>query len=65
VITIAVIPAAGDTSRYLEMKLGRDPTPGAMDDNLKAEIMRVVPTKLSQMYVQITSQGLVGYSLII
>ena len=47
------------------MKLGRDPTPGAMDDDLRAEIMRVIPAKLSQMYVQITSQGLVGYSLII
>jgi len=65
VAAIGVIPTTRDTRRYLEMKLDRDPTPGAMDDDLRAEIMRVVSTKLSHMYVEITSPGLVGYSLII
>ena len=48
-IMIAVIPTIGDIKRYLEMRLDRDPTPGAMDGNLRAEIMRVVPRKISQM----------------
>ena len=46
---IAVIPTIGDIKRYLEMRLDRDPTPSAMDENLRAEIMRVVPRKISQM----------------
>ena len=48
-ITIAVIPTFEDIERYLEMRLDRDPTPSAMDNNLRAEIMRVIPRKISQM----------------
>ena len=46
---IVVIPTIGDIERYLEMRLDRDPTPSAMDDDLRAEIMRVVPRRISQM----------------
>ena len=49
VIMIAVIPAIGDIEKYLEMRLDRDTTPRAMDDNLRAEIMRVIPRNISQM----------------
>ena len=48
-ITIAVIPTFEDIERYLEMRLDRDPTPSAMDANLRAEIMRVIPRNISQM----------------
>jgi len=48
-ITIAAIPTTEDIERYLKMKLDRDTTPSAMDDNLRAEIMRVIPRKISQM----------------
>ena len=48
-IMIAVFPTVGDIERYLEMRLDRDPTPSAMDDNLRAEIMRVIPREISQM----------------
>ena len=48
-IVIAVIPTIRDIERYLEMRLDRDPMPQAMDDTLRAEIMRVIPTKISQM----------------
>ena len=48
-IVIAVIPTIRDIKRYLEMRLDKDPTPGAMDGNLKAEIMKVIPRKISQM----------------
>ena len=49
VIMLAAIPTIGDIERYLEMRLGRDITPQAMDDNLRAEIMRVIPRNISQM----------------
>ena len=48
-ITIAVIPTIRDIERYLEMKLNRDPTPNAMDDDLRAEILRVIPRSISKM----------------
>ena len=48
-IMITVVPTIRDIERYLEMRLDRDPTPNAMDDNLRAEIMRVVPRNISQM----------------
>ena len=48
-IVIAVIPTIRDIQRYLNMRLDKDPTPGAMDENLRAEIMRVIPRKISQM----------------
>ena len=49
---IPVIPTIRDIKRYLEMRLDRDTTPGAMDDNLRAEIMRVIPGTISQMCVE-------------
>ena len=48
-IMIPVAPTIGDIEKYLKMRLERDITPGAMDDNLRAEIMRVIPRKISQM----------------
>jgi len=51
-ITIPIIPTIGDIESYLEMRLVRDTTPSAMDGNLRAEIMRVIPRKFSQMRVQ-------------
>ena len=51
-IMITVIPTIRDIERYLEMRLNRDPTPSAMDANLRAEIMKVIPRKISQMYVE-------------
>ena len=47
-IMIAITPTVGDIERYLEMILDRDTTPGAMDDDLRAEIMRVVLRKFSK-----------------
>ena len=54
-IMIPIIPTIDDIERYLEMRLGRDTTPSAMDDNLRAEIMTVIPTKISQMRVAIAT----------
>jgi len=48
-VMIAVIPTIGDIERYLEMRLDRDPTPSAMDHDLRVEIMRIIPRAISQM----------------
>ena len=50
-IVIPVIPTAEDIALYLKLRLDRDTTPDAMDDNLRAEIMTVIPRKISQMFV--------------
>jgi len=50
-ITIAVIPTIKDIEIYLKMRLDRDTTPNAMDDDLRAEIMRIIPGTISQMSV--------------
>ena len=65
-IMIAIIPTIGDIERYLEMRLDQDTTPSAMDDNLRAEIMRVIPRRISQMCVEttaLTDPGLFRYPL--
>jgi len=51
-IMIPIIPTTRDIEGYLEMRLARDTTPNAMDGNLRAEIMRAIPGKFSQMWVK-------------
>jgi len=48
-IMIPVIPTIEDIGRYLDVRLTEDTTPGAMDGDLRAEILRVIPRKISQM----------------
>ena len=66
-ITITSIPTPRDIiERYLNMRLDRDTIPSAIEDNLRTEIMRVIPRKISQMLVEAptsTSQRLVVYML--
>jgi len=49
VIMIPVTPTIGDIERYLQTRLDRDTIPSAMDSDLRAKIMRVIPGKISQM----------------
>ena len=49
VVTIRLSPTQGDIKSYLEMRLSRDTDPYAMDDKLRADIMRVIPEKTSKM----------------
>jgi len=53
-ITIHFAPTIRDIEGYLEMKLSRDNTPSAMDDDLRAQIMKVIPGKISPMCVETT-----------
>ena len=49
VVRIRLSPTQGDIKSYLEMRLNRDTDPYAMDDKLRADIMRVIPEKTSKM----------------
>ena len=48
-IMILIVPTRGDIERYLKMILDKDTTPIAMDNNLRAKIMRVILEKISRM----------------
>jgi len=47
--TISVNPTREDTEAFLRMKLDGDPEPDAMDDCLRADIMEIIPKKISEM----------------
>jgi len=49
VVTMPVSPTQSDIRSYLKMRLEGDNVPRAMDDELRAEIMRVIPEKISEM----------------
>jgi len=48
--TILVSPTREDTEAFLRMKLDEDPEPDAMDESLRADIMEIIPKKISEMY---------------
>ena len=49
VLRIPLSPTHADIKTYLEMKLQGDTDPDAMDDELRADIMRIIPEKVSEM----------------
>ena len=49
VARIRLSPTQGDIKSYLEMRLSRDTDPYAMDSELRADILRVIPEKTSKM----------------
>ena len=48
-IRIPLSPTQEDIRSYLERKLNGDTDPNAMDDELRADIMRIIPEKISEM----------------
>ena len=50
--TILVSPTREDSEAFLRMKLDEDSEPDAMDESLRADIMEIIPKKISEMYVQ-------------
>ena len=48
-VRIPVSPTRDDITSYVKMRLDCDTDPYAMDDNLRADIMRVIPDKISEM----------------
>jgi len=49
VLQIPLSPANDDIVSYLEMRLDSDRYPKAMDDQLRADIRRIIPEKASEM----------------
>ena len=48
-LRIPLSPTDADIKGYLEMRLDGDTDPKAMDDELRADIMRIIPEKVSEM----------------
>ena len=48
---LPVSPSADDIGLYLKRRLGRDPEPDAMNQCLRAEILRVILSRIPGMYV--------------
>ena len=48
-VRIPLSPPKGDIESYLEMRLDGDPDPNAMDDELRADIMKIIPEKVSEV----------------
>ena len=48
-LRIPLSPTSRDIMRYLERKLDSDTDTKAMDDELRADIMRIIPEKISDM----------------
>jgi len=55
VAVIPICPNADDIRNYLEMRLDRDPEPEAMNDNLRADILRIIIKRTSDMCVGVSS----------
>ena len=51
-VVILVSPNSDDIRNYVEMRLARDAEPEAMSNELRAEIVRVIAEKLSDMWVE-------------
>jgi len=51
VVLIPVSPKIDDIRNYLEMRLDMDAEPGAMSDDLRADIIRIMMEKISDMCV--------------
>jgi len=51
VTSFSISSRRADITSYLLFKMGRDETPDAMDESLKAEILRI-PQNMSEMYVK-------------
>ena len=50
-VVIPVCPNTDDVKNYVEMKLDRDDEPEAMDNDLRADIIKVILDKMSDMCV--------------
>ena len=61
-VVIPISPNGDDVRSYLEMRLERDTEPEAMNDSLRADILRIILEKTSDMYVGVSG---ISTSLII
>ena len=50
-IIVPISPGADEIKRYLEKKLEMDTMCDAMSDGLRADILRIIPERISEMCV--------------
>ena len=50
-VAVSISPKRRDIERYLEKKLEKDTEQGAMSDGLRADILRIIPQRISGMCV--------------
>jgi len=50
-VTVPISPKKRDVKIYLERKLEMDTERGAMSDSLRADILRIIPERISEMFV--------------
>ena len=55
---LPISPRERNIRLYLRMRLSRDPEPGAMDEELEADILRIIPEVISGTYVSPRRIGL-------
>ena len=53
-VAIPISPNEDDIRNYVVMRLDRDDVPEAMDDSFRAEIVKSIPEKMSNVYVSVT-----------
>jgi len=53
-VAIPISPNTGDIKSYLQMRLDRDAEPGAMNDDLRADIVKIILKNMSDMCVGIS-----------
>ena len=58
-LRIPLSPTYSDIKSYLEMSLGRDSIPNSMNDKLRADIMRIIPEKISERQEKISNTFLI------
>jgi len=51
-VTVPISPTADDVERYLERKLELDTEREAMSDGLREDILRIIPQRISGMWVE-------------
>ena len=51
-VAVPISPNTHDIKRYLEKKLEMDSQPAAMSDGLRADILRIIPERISKMCVR-------------
>ena len=54
-VVIPISPNRDDVRSYLEMRLEKDTEPEVMNDSLRADIVRIIMEKTSDMYVRVSS----------
>ena len=62
-VAVPISPQIHDIERYLEKKLEMDSESDAMSNSLRADILRIIPQRISGMYV--AESALLMYNLIL